>query len=85
MCGGFNSSVIKRTVSTIESNYKDATVDLLTIGKKGNAILSKTYNVIASNDEIFDELIKLNINIRNITLSIIESYVYGRQKSERRK
>ncbi|CAL2087619.1 ATP synthase F1 subunit gamma [Tenacibaculum sp. 190524A05c] len=56
LCGGFNSSIIKKTVSTIKERYSDADVDLFTIGKKGNDILSKEYNVVESNNKIFDEL-----------------------------
>ena len=46
LCGGFNSSVIKETTQNIEANYQDVDVDLLTIGKKGNDILSKSHPVI---------------------------------------
>ena len=42
LCGGFNSSVIKETAQNIAANYQDVDVDLLTIGKKGNDILSKS-------------------------------------------
>jgi F-type H+-transporting ATPase subunit gamma len=63
LCGGFNSSVIKQTVSTIESNYNNVSVDLLTIGKKGNDILSKKHNVIESNNEIFDDLTFDNVAV----------------------
>ncbi|CAL2081359.1 ATP synthase F1 subunit gamma [Tenacibaculum sp. 190524A05c] len=56
LCGGFNSSIIKKTVSTIKETYSDADVDLFTIGKKGNDILSKEYNVVESNNKIFDDL-----------------------------
>ena len=54
--GGFNSSVIKETVQNITANYQDVHVDLLTIGKKGNDILSKTYPVIDTRNNIYDEL-----------------------------
>ena len=56
LCGGFNSSVIKETVQNITANYQDVHVDLLTIGKKGNDILSKTYPVIDTRNNIYDEL-----------------------------
>ncbi|MDO6674462.1 ATP synthase F1 subunit gamma [Tenacibaculum sp. 1_MG-2023] len=56
LCGGFNSSIIKETVKTINEKYNDATVDLLTIGKKGNDILSKEYTVIENRSNIFDDL-----------------------------
>ena len=56
LCGGFNSSVIKETTQNIEANYQDVDVDLLTIGKKGNDILSKSYPVIDVRNDIFDNL-----------------------------
>ncbi|CAM1369871.1 ATP synthase gamma chain [Tenacibaculum sediminilitoris] len=56
LCGGFNSSIIKETVKTIEDKYKGKDVDLLTIGKRGNDILSKEHNVIENRNDIFDDL-----------------------------
>lgn len=56
LCGGFNSSVIKETIRTKENTYKDAEVSLLTIGKKGNDILSKSNKIIENRNDIFDDL-----------------------------
>ncbi len=56
LCGGFNSSIIKETVRTINGKYNGVAVDLLTIGKKGNDILSKEHNVIENRNDIFDDL-----------------------------
>ncbi|MDA9584647.1 ATP synthase F1 subunit gamma [Flavobacteriaceae bacterium] len=56
LCGGFNSSVIKETTQNIAANYQEVDVDLLTIGKKGNDILSKSYPVIDSRNDVFDNL-----------------------------
>ena len=56
LCGGFNSSVIKETTQNIAANYQNVDVDLLTIGKKGNDILSKSYPVIDARNDIFDNL-----------------------------
>ena len=56
LCGGFNSSVIKEATQNISSNYQDVDVDLLTIGKKGNDILSKSYPVIDARNDVFDNL-----------------------------
>ncbi|NLP57231.1 ATP synthase F1 subunit gamma [Lutibacter sp. B1] len=63
LCGGFNSSIIKASVKNIEDNYKGKQVDLLTIGKKGNDILSKTYTVIENDNEIFDDLTFENVAV----------------------
>ena len=56
LCGGFNSSIIKASVKQIKNNYSSKQVDLLTIGKKGNDLLSKNYNVIKNHNEIYDDL-----------------------------
>ena len=53
LCGGFNSNIIKEVYSLV-SNYGTNTPDLLTIGKKGNDILSKKLNVISSHKEVYD-------------------------------
>ena len=56
LCGGFNSSVIKETTQNIAANYQEVDVDLLTIGKKGNDILSKSYPVIDARNDVFYNL-----------------------------
>lgn len=56
LCGGFNSSITKKVVHTINEKYSNASVDLFTIGKKGGDALSKEYNVFASNNAIYDAL-----------------------------
>jgi F-type H+-transporting ATPase subunit gamma len=55
LCGAFNTNVIKE-VKNITEKYKGVTVDVLTIGKKGNDVLGKTYNVVANKSSIFDDL-----------------------------
>ncbi len=56
LCGGFNSSVIKKSIDLIQNSYKGKQVDILAIGKKGNDSLSKEYKVIANNSKLFDNL-----------------------------
>ena len=56
LCGGFNSSIIKKTVEMIQTSYAEKNVELLAIGKKGNDLLSKEYTVVDNKSEIFDEL-----------------------------
>ena len=53
LCGGFNSSIIKE-VYNLATEYGSNTPDLLTIGKKGNDILRKKFNVISSHNEVYD-------------------------------
>ena len=56
LCGGFNSSITKEVVKTISEKYTDVSVDLFAIGKKGADVLSKEYNVVATRNDIYDEL-----------------------------
>lgn len=56
LCGGFNSSIIKETIRNIEENYSNVSVDIFGLGKKGADVLGKEYNVIETNNEIFDKL-----------------------------
>lgn len=75
LCGGFNSSVIKEATQNISSNYQDVDVDLLTIGKKGNDILSKSYPVIDARNDIFDNL--TFDNVAEVAEKIMDLYVNG--------
>jgi len=54
LCGAFNSNVIKKCSEI--ANSSDESVSFLCIGKKGADILSKNYNVVQTNNEIFDDL-----------------------------
>ena len=54
LAGAFNSNIIKGSKSLVEET--DASVDFITLGKKANDILSKEFNVIENNNEIFDKL-----------------------------
>ncbi|MDP6921375.1 MAG: ATP synthase F1 subunit gamma [Lutibacter sp.] len=56
LCGGFNSAVIKTAATRADQYYQGKQVDLLTIGKKGNDILSKSFTVIDNKNAIFDDL-----------------------------
>ena len=76
LCGGFNSSVIKGTAKYIEENYKGKQVELLTIGKKGFDILSKTHKIVEKNNEIFDDLTFDNVAV--IAEKIMSLFAEGR-------
>jgi F-type H+-transporting ATPase subunit gamma len=56
LCGGFNSNIIKKSIDLIVHDYKNKKVDLYAIGKKGNDLLSKEYNVVANKSDIYDHL-----------------------------
>ena len=60
LCGAFNSNVIKKCTEI--ANSSDENVSFFCIGKKGGDILSKSHNVIQSNNVIFDDLTFENIS-----------------------
>ena len=62
LCGGFNSNIIKE-VYNISSQYGTKKPDLLTIGKKGNDILKKKFNVISSHNDLYDGFSYSNVRL----------------------
>ena len=56
LCGAFNSNIIKHTISLAETEYQNAAVEVMTIGKKGNDLLSKRFEVMEDPSEIYDQL-----------------------------
>ncbi|MDO6598937.1 ATP synthase F1 subunit gamma [Tenacibaculum sp. 1_MG-2023] len=75
LCGGFNSSIVKKTIKTINEKYANTSVDLFTIGKKGNDILSKENNVIENRNDVFDDL--TFDNVAEIAEKLMALYVDG--------
>jgi F-type H+-transporting ATPase subunit gamma len=75
LCGGFNSSITKKVVRTIEENYSNKTVDLFTIGKKGTDVLSKGHTIIATRNDIFDALTFDNVAL--VAEELMALYVDG--------
>ena len=75
LCGGFNSSITKTVVRTIAEIYSNKTVDLFTIGKKGTDVLSKAHNIIATRNDIFDDLTFDNVAL--VAEELMKLYVDG--------
>ncbi|MDY0780583.1 ATP synthase F1 subunit gamma [Tenacibaculum sp. IB213877] len=75
LCGGFNSSIVKATINTIKEKYNGTQVDIFTIGKKGNDILSKEYNVLENRNDVFDDLTFENVS--EIAEQLMELFVEG--------
>ena len=63
LCGGFNSNVIKEVKRIVDSKYTGKEVSLLTIGKKGNDILKKNFDIYKNESEVYDDL-----NFGNVAL-----------------
>jgi len=75
LCGGFNSSITKKVIQTVQEKYSNVDVDIYAIGKKGNDILSKQYNVIATKNELFDNLTFDNVS--EVAESLMAMYADG--------
>jgi F-type H+-transporting ATPase subunit gamma len=76
LCGPFNTNVIKGAKAHIDENYrslnKNGHLDIFTIGKKGSDFFKKNkFNVINSNNDIFDTLTFAN------TTAIAEELMVG--------
>ncbi len=71
LCGGFNSNIIKE-VYNISSEYGSNKPDLLTIGKKGDDILKKKFNVISSHNDLFEQF--SYSNVKSIASKIMQLY-----------
>tara|TARA_B110000093_G_scaffold61297_1_gene66450 strand:- start:533 stop:1396 length:864 start_codon:yes stop_codon:yes gene_type:complete len=56
LAGAFNTNIIKASKALKQETYTGKQVDFITIGKKGNDIISKDGNVIEFNAAIFDDL-----------------------------
>lgn len=63
LAGAFNSNIIKTSKRLAEEVYEDKNVEFITLGKKANDVLSKLYNVVGNNNEIFDDLTFANATI----------------------
>lgn len=55
LCGGFNSNIIKAVNQYIAQNPQQE-IELITLGKKGDDILSKSVSIQTNNNAIFDDL-----------------------------
>jgi len=55
LCGGFNANIIKATKSYLYDNDLKE-VDIVTIGKKGNDVLSKSFRVVNDHSSLFENL-----------------------------
>ena len=54
LCGAFNTNIIKNTLNQVKNEYADATVEVITIGKKGGDILKKSLAIKAQHNELLE-------------------------------
>lgn len=76
LCGAFNSNIIKQSVSLLHGEYANQEVSFLTIGKKGNDILSKRHTIVENRSDVFDEL--TFSNVARIADQLMAHYREGR-------
>jgi F-type H+-transporting ATPase subunit gamma len=79
LCGGFNSNIIKEVANQRDNNYAGKQVDVFTIGKKGNDILSKDFSVAENRGDVFDELTFANVaTVADQLMALYASGAYDR-------
>ena len=72
LCGAFNTNVIKETLRLSKGEFEGKKVELVTIGKKGSDILSKSLPFKSSHDDVFDDLTFDNTS--KVAESIMEAF-----------
>lgn len=75
LCGGFNSNIIKESIALSGGQYAGKQVDFVTIGKKGNDILSKKFAIVANHSEVYDDL--TFDNVAAIAENLMERFTEG--------
>ncbi len=75
LCGAFNTNVIKEATRLSQEEYAGKDVSVVTIGKKGNDVLSKGFKIISNNSDVFDDL--TFDNVATIAETLMGRYVEG--------
>ena len=76
LCGGFNAYIIKKAKSLIKEEYSDATISILSIGKKSSEHFDKNnFNIISRHDALFTDL-RFD-NVAKVAEAIMEQFVAG--------
>jgi F-type H+-transporting ATPase subunit gamma len=74
LCGGFNAYIIKKAKSLIKEEYSDATISILSIGKKSSEHFDKNnFNIISRHDALFTDL-RFD-NVAKVAEGIMEQFV----------
>ncbi len=76
LAGAFNTNIVKGARAVAASKYSDKNVEILTLGKKANDVLSKTYTIAENNSAIFDDL-KYD-NVAAIAENIMQWFLDGK-------
>ncbi|WP_224488240.1 ATP synthase F1 subunit gamma [Robertkochia flava] len=76
LCGAFNTNVIKESARVATQEFAGKTIDMVTIGKKGNDILSKRYDIALNDNGIFENL--TFDNVAAIAETLMQYYTEGK-------
>lgn len=63
LAGAFNSNIVKEAKKLAEVTYAGKEVHFLTIGKKADDLLKKTYTVIQNENAVYDDLTFENVEV----------------------
>ncbi len=75
LCGAFNSNIIKHCISLTQTEYEGASIEIMSVGKKGNDLLSKSFTMAGDHHEIFDNLTFENTAV--IAEDMMEAFTAG--------
>lgn len=79
LAGAFNTNIIKRVNQLNKEVYTDQDVEVLTIGKKVNDILKKSYDIFEHHEEIFNDLSFHNsVQISKTIMNAFENKTYDK-------
>ena len=76
LAGAFNTNIIKAVKYLAGAHYADKNVEVMTLGKKGNDILSKSFKVYKNNNAIYDDL--TFDNVAEIAEELMQLFVDGK-------
>jgi F-type H+-transporting ATPase subunit gamma len=74
LCGAFNTNVVKQSKLVADAN-PGKQVDVFAIGKKGNDVLAKTFDIIENQSSVFDEL--TSENVADIADTLTQKFLSG--------
>ena len=75
LCGAFNSNIIKEANRLVNEVYASKDVSFITIGKKANDSLSKSFHVISNRSGVYDDL--SFENVANIAEELMNHFTNG--------
>lgn len=74
LCGAFNSNILKQS-KALAQKYSDKNVSFLTVGKKANDLLSRSFDIVSNESNIYDDL--TFDNVAEIAEMLMEKFVNG--------